>query len=109
MPTPPLGNPNQIDASDIDIDLPMGKPPGAGGSGGGSLEQEEEGTIEDEDEEEIGNEFKQLVTKLVRQGKLSLYCVFKFVVHILCTFMIWEFPLQSLLQLSLTLISSSFP
>ena len=70
MPTPPLGNPNQqIDASNIDIDLPMGKPPG--GSGGGSLE-EEEGTIEDEDEEEIGNEFKQLVTKLVRQGKLSL-------------------------------------
>ena len=65
MPTPPLGNPNQIDASNIDIDLPMGRP-------GGSLE-EEEGTIEDEeDEEEIGNEFKQLVTKLVRQGKLSL-------------------------------------
>ena len=69
MPTPPLGNPNQkIDASNIDIDLPLGKPPGAGGSGG----VEEEGTIEDEDEEEIGNEFKQLVTKLVRQGKLSL-------------------------------------
>jgi len=77
MPTPPLGNPNQIDASNIDIDLPMGKPPGnSGASGGGSLEQEEEGTIEDEDEEEIGNEFKQLVTKLVRQGKLSLiYCL----------------------------------
>jgi len=77
MPTPPLGNPNQIDASDIDIDLPMGKPPGAAESG--SLE--EEGTIEDEDEdeEEIGNEFKQLVTKLVRQGKLiyvlSIVCI----------------------------------
>ena len=88
MPTPPLGNPNQqqqIDASDIDIDLPMGKPPGnsgASGNDGGSLE--DEGTIEDEDEEEIGNEFKQLVTKLVRQGKLSI--VFKVVVHILCTF-----------------------
>ena len=99
MPTPPLGNPNQIDASDIDIDLPMGKPPGA--AEGGSLE---EGTVEDEeDEEEIGNEFKQLVTKLVRQGKLiSLLCF-----SLLCTSCALIDIDCRPLQISLTLIPSS--
>ena len=95
MPTPPLGNPNQIDASNIDIDLPMGRP-------GGTLEEEDEGTLEDD--EEIGDEFKQLVTKLVRQGKLSLYCVLSLLCISCALFDIGV----SIANVSLTLIPS-FP
>ena len=62
FPTPPLGKPSHshlsvVNTDNVDIDLPLGRPPPS-----------QHDDVEEE-EGSIGDEFRKLVEKLVRQGK----------------------------------------
>ena len=64
FPTPPLGKPHLsvVDTDNVDIDLPLGRPPPS----------QHDDVEEEEEEGSIGDEFRKLVEKLVRQGKFLL-------------------------------------
>ena len=76
FPTPPLGKPSQeVNTTNVDIDLPLGRPP----------HDDDMGEEDDEDDgSSIGDEFRKLVEKLVRQGKIffglcSLFCAMLYI------------------------------